>query len=293
VRRVVSLLAGVLFLAAVTPGWAQTLANASSEAVPAADHSEIECSGYVSASPVSNALYIDGGPDNDFLDRYHGFATGDHVFLHIFQGTGPAVGQIYRLVRPISETASRTFFRGGMGDMPTFGYISWYPFQNWDIHKLGQPYADIGRVKIIKLTDGGVVAKVIFACVPANIGDLAVPYQPRPIPTYTPAEHPDRFALSNGKKTGTITAVKNNFESVGTGGIVYLNLGQSDNVQAGTRFRAVRVLRLQTPGLLTPPTLPHETVGEIVVLWTQEKSSVGIVVRAIRDIDAGDAVQME
>jgi hypothetical protein len=293
VRRVLTLLAGVFFLAAVMPGWAQNQAEASGEAIPAAHHSEMECSGFISSSPVPDDLYVDGGADNDNLDTYHAFGTGNYVFLHIHRGTGPVVGQEYRLVRPVSDSFGKALTRSGMGDMPTYGYTDWYPMQNWDIHKLGQPYADTGRVKVVKLTEEGVIAQVEFACVPVNIGDLAIPYEVRPIPTFTETANPDRFALSNGKKIGSILAVKDNFESAGLGGIVYLDLGQSENVQPGEKFRVVHVLRLPSQGLLVPPTLPDETVGEVVVLWTEDKTSVGIVVRALRDIDAGDAVQME
>ena len=43
----------------------------------------------------------------------------------------------------------------------------------------------------------------------------------------------------------------------------------------------------------SPRDFPPETVGELVVLWTEEKSSMGMVVSAYRGIDAGDKVQGE
>lgn len=292
-RRVLTLLAGVFFLASVLPGWAQNQAEASGGTVAAADHSQIECSGYISTAPVAKDLYIDGGADNDFLDTFHAFKAGDYVFLHTQKGTGPLVGQEYRLVRPISDSLKKSLIRGGMGPLPDFGYVDYYPAEGRAIHQLGNPYADIGRVKIIKLTEEGVVAKVEFACTSVHIGDLAIPYESRPIPTFVPTAKPDRFALTNGKLVGSIVAVKNNFESVGDNGIVYLNVGQEENVKPGEKFRVVQELRVPNQGLYVPPTLPEETVGEVVVLWTQEKSSVGVVVRSTRDIDAGDPIQME
>jgi hypothetical protein len=39
--------------------------------------------------------------------------------------------------------------------------------------------------------------------------------------------------------------------------------------------------------------MPRETVGEIVVLSTQEKSSVAIIVNSIRDISVGYGVELE
>jgi hypothetical protein len=293
VRRVLTLAAGVFFLALMVPAWAHSQSNEAGEAMPAAVQTQIECSGFLSSGLVPNDLYIDGGADNDFLDTYHGFADGDYVFLHIHKGSGPTVGQEFRLVRPESETFGHNFVSTGLGGLPDYGYADWYPKQGSQIGKLGLPYSDAGRVKVIKLTSEGVVAQIEFACGAVNIGDIAIPYEARPVPNYTPTDDPDRFALSNGKKIGSIVAVKNNVESAGLGQIVYLNLGQSDNVQPGTKLRVVHVLRLPSDGLLVPPTLPDETVGEVVVLWTEDKSSVAIVVRALRDIDAGDAIQIE
>ncbi len=292
-RRVITLAAGVFFLASFMPVCAHGQSSEAGGAMPAADHSQIECSGFLSGSVVPNDLYVDGGADNDFLDVYHAFSKGDYIFLHIHKGSGPTVGQEYRLVRPESLTFAQDVTTPSMGRMPDFGYNDWYPAQGWNMRKYGRPYADTGRVKIVKLTEEGVVAQVEFACGPVHIGDLAIPYEARTIPDFTPTENPDRFATSNGKKVGSILAVKNNFDSVGTGGIVYLDMGQDDHIQPGQKLRVVHVLRIPDSGLFVPPTLPDETVGEVVVLWTKEKSSVGIVVRSLRDIDAGDAIQVE
>jgi hypothetical protein len=45
--------------------------------------------------------------------------------------------------------------------------------------------------------------------------------------------------------------------------------------------------------MLVYPPLPRETVGEIVVLSTQEKSAAAIVVSCTRDISVGYGVELE
>jgi hypothetical protein len=45
--------------------------------------------------------------------------------------------------------------------------------------------------------------------------------------------------------------------------------------------------------LFAYPPEPRETVGEVVVLSTQEKSSVAIIVNCTRDLNVGYGVELE
>jgi hypothetical protein len=45
--------------------------------------------------------------------------------------------------------------------------------------------------------------------------------------------------------------------------------------------------------VIVHPSLPRETVAEIVVLSTQEKSAVGIIVNSTRDVNVGYGVELE
>jgi len=39
--------------------------------------------------------------------------------------------------------------------------------------------------------------------------------------------------------------------------------------------------------------MPRESVGELVILSTQQKSSVGLVVNGLREIFLGDGIELE
>jgi len=152
----------------------------------------------------------------------------------------------------------------------------------------------VGRAKVVAVREERAVAEVTFACGPVSLDDIAILYQARPIPEYKEADKFDRFVPPNGKQLGAITAAAFNAGAVGVGRMVYINLGELDGVRAGNTFRIFHISRdYLLQGILGPPDLPRESVGELVVLTTQEKSSVGIVVRSIRDISLGDGIELE
>lgn len=290
-KRIAALSVGVFFLASISALAGSPESTSAQKPIPATTQGQMECTGFISAAPVPDDVNVEGGADNDFNNTWHAFTTGDYVYLQTQHGTGPVLGEEFRLVRPEADDTLQSWIRAGLGPMPDFGYRDWYAWQGYDIRKLGRPYRDTGRVKVIKLTPYGAVAKVLFACTAVNKGDLALPYSPRTAPTYVPTVHLDRFALSNGKQTGAITAIRDNAGVAGAGDIVYLNIGQGV-AQPGQKYRIIRVL---LPGhtLLVAPSLPDETIGELVVLWAQDKSAVAVIVSALRQIQPGDAIQLE
>jgi hypothetical protein len=206
------------------------------------------------------------------------FTPRESIYLYTRSSRiGFSVGEEFSLVRP-----AKAIFR-----------TSRYAGEHWSIHTLGTPYEDVGRAKVTHVTPEGAVAEVSFACGPIYPGDIAVPYQPRTIPQYVPAEL-ERFALPNGKTLGAITAGRNNSASLVTGDIVYLNLGEKDGAKAGQRYRVFYYLRPpSSSALFVYPPIPRETVGEVVVLSTQENSSAAIIVDCRRDIILGYGVELE
>jgi hypothetical protein len=277
VYRKLIVLAGVFLLLVVTEGLAQEPA-AEATAIPAATQSEMACSGFIAGSPVSTDLYVLDGADNDFHVTARQFATGDFVYLRSRSGVAFAVGNEFSVVRPAKELMR----------------IKWYEGQGSSVRSLGSAYEDLGKVKIISVTPHGAVAEVTFACGPLVPGDIVLPYQARAIPQYTPRAHFDRFVLPNGKLAGAITAAANNTGTVGTGRIAYINLGREDGVSPGQRFRIFRIFREEAGGgLWAYPETPRETLGELIILSTQDRSSVAMVVSCRREIALGDGVELE
>lgn len=276
-RKLISL-AGVFLVLAVTGGLAQEPGAEPAAAIPAATETEMNCSGFISGTQVSAERYIFDGADNDFRASLRQFAVGDFVYLRSRTGGTFAVGNEFALVHSANELMR----------------IKWYEGQGGSIRSLGFAYEDVGRVKVVTLSPHGAIAQVTFACGPVSPGDVAIPYQPRAIPQYTPSGKPDRFSLPNGKLAGAITAGVDNTAYFGAGSRAFINLGQADGISPGQRFMVFHIIRdSMNEGFRTMPEPPREITGELVVLATHEKSSVAIVVNSSREISLGDGIELE
>jgi len=246
-------------------------------AYPAASATDMNCSGFISGQPVSNDIYLFDGADNDNLGYARAWLTGEHVFLRSRGGASIAVGTEYRLVRSAKDLL----------------HVSWYDGQGASIRSLGSPYQTMGRVKVVRTTPEGAIAEVTTACRLITRGDIAIPVVNRPIPQNTPSVL-DRYAPSNGKIQGAITVGVDNASFFGGGKLAYINLGTSDGVAAGQKFRVFHILRDEPAGVWTlPANGPRQTVGELIVLSTEEKSSLAMVTQSTREIRLGDGIEQE
>jgi hypothetical protein len=245
--------------------------------IPAATPSQADCTGFITATNVPKDIIVLDGADNDLASAIRQFTPSESIYLYSRSKSSFAIGEQFSLVRPAKELFRTTRYSG----------------EHWSIRGLGKPYEDVGRVQVTHVTPEGAVAEVSFACGPIYPGDIAVPYQLRTIPDYVPAKL-DRFPLPNDKIHGTIVAARNNFAALTIGDIVYLDVGEKQAARVGQLYRVYHYLPCPKPWeLIVYPPEPRETIGEVVVLSTQEKSSVAIIVNSTRDINLGYGVELE
>jgi len=271
-------LVGSLFLFAAATAFGQQAEPMPAAGVPVASPSEMACSGFISGAPLSKDLYVFEGADNDLHSEFHTWVQGDYVYLRSRTGAGFAAGNEFSIVRPASELMR----------------VQWYEGQGRSLASLGAAYEDVARVKVTTVTPHGAVAEVTFACLSIESGDLAVARPARSAPAYTPSGRLERFGPSNGKLLGAITATSDNKVYTGKNGLVHINLGQSDGVAAGQKFRVFHIIReTMRTGLYALPETPRENIGELVILSTEDRSSVAMVVQCTREIALGDGIQLE
>jgi hypothetical protein len=225
-------------------------------------------------------------------------------------GTGYSVGSEYEIVRALRD----------------INEYEMYPGQKKLLKETGQPYEEVGRVKIIDTRSHAAIALVEYSCDGVNPGDTAIPFAEKQTVTFHVPIQFDRFLPASGKLSGRIVMGKD-FDSVlGTGQKVYINVGANQGVKVGDYFRAVRSYQADLddpvdslsfkaaiaedtqaktpsvdPKMFTKSNgpvihvrdLPRRAVGEIVIIGVTPTTSTGMIVFAMEDVHAGDNVEMD
>ncbi|GBD39911.1 hypothetical protein HRbin37_02197 [bacterium HR37] len=102
--------------------------------------------------------------------------------------------------------------------------------------------------------------------------------------------------LKKGKQRlyGSIIETLNNVELSGRGDIVYIDVGEEDNVVPGNTFSVYKLPRMAfDPDRGGGITIPGAFVGRVVVLNVQRETSTAIVLESSRQIERGDTVSLD
>ena len=313
---------GYLLLLAATAGWAQTsldIATANvvtpSGTIPTTPsfpiqrvqmptYADVYCAGFINRQTLPDANFVAGGLQTPNTTK---FVKNDIVYL---EGTGYSLGAQYEIIRALR-------------DMDEY---EMYPGQNKVMKATGQPYAEIGRVRVIDTRSKAAVALVEYSCDPINPGDTAIPFAEKTMVAFHAPVRFDRFLPTGSKVSGRIVMGRD-FDSVlGTGQKVYMNVGANQGVKVGDYFRAVRTYEADLtdpvdslsfkaaisedtqkkqpsfdPNMFTKGNgpvihvrdLPRRAVGEIVVIGTTPTTATGMIVFAMEDVHAGDNVELD
>jgi len=275
------------------------------ERVQTPTYADLYCAGFINKQVLPNANYVAGGLQTPNTTK---FVTGDIVYL---TGSNYTLGGQYTILRELLDQNRYEVFPG----------------QKKALAEAGQPYGEIGRVRIIDTRSKNAIAQIEYSCDPINPGDIAVPFAEKPAVSFHPPLRFDRFVpATNGKTSGRIVLGKD-FDSVlGTGMKVYVNIGTNQGVKVGDYFRAVRSynadLRDPVDSLSfyastaedtqkRPPSiegnwmtktkgpnirvsdLPRRAVGEIVIIGVTPTTATGMIVFSMEDVHAGDGVELD
>jgi hypothetical protein len=313
---------GLLVLLVASAAWAQSAtdsaaassttpdktllntANFPTQRVQMPTYADVYCAGFINRQSLPDANFVVGGLDTPETTK---FVRGDVVYL---RGAGYSVGAEYEIVRALKDINEYEMFPG----------------QFKLLKATGQPYEEVGRVRIIDTRSKAAVAQVEYSCDPINPGDTAIPFAEKLMVPFHPPLRFDRFLPTGSKVSGRIVMARD-FDSVlGTGQKVYFNVGANQGVKVGDYFRAVRNYQATLedpvdslsfrasvsedtqkkqpsfdPGLwekgngpvIHVRDLPRRAVGEIVVIGTTPTTATGMIVFAMEDVHAGDGVELD
>jgi hypothetical protein len=274
------------------------------ERVPTPTYADLYCAGFISRQTLPDANFVMGGLESPTTSK---FLRGDIIFL---KGSGYTTGAEYEIVRAMRDVNE----------------YEMYPGERKLLKTTGQPYAELGRVRVIDTRSKTAIAEIEFSCDGMNAGDTAIPFTEKPTLNFHPPIKFDRFLPSSNKVSGRIIMGKDFDAELGTGHKVYLNVGAQQGVKVGDFFRAVRSYeedlanpvdslsfmasiaednQLKTPVIepakFTRPTgpvihvrdMPRRAVGEILIIGVTPTTATGMVVFAPEDVHAGDRVELD
>src|SRR5258708_1067053 len=311
---------GLLLLLLTTAAWAQSASNTDipdapqgtsptsatfpTQRVQTPTYADLYCAGFINKQTLPDANFVAGGLQTPSTTK---FVRGDMVYL---MGTGYSAGAEYEIVRALRDVNEYEMFPG----------------QKKLLKETGQPYEEVGRIKIVDTRHHTAIAQIEYACDGVNPGDTAIPFAEKQSITFHAPLRFDRFIPPGNRLSGRIVMCKDFDSQLGTGHKLYINLGANQGVKVGDYFRAVRSYdadlkdpadslsfkaaiaedtQKKTPSVdpakitkgngpvIHVRDLPRRSVGEIVVIAVTPTTATGMVVFAMEDVHAGDAVEVD
>src|SRR5208283_3378354 len=201
---------GLLLLLLATAAWAQSGADQGSETlqgtaptsasfpterVQSPTYADMYCAGFISKQTLPDANYVMGGLQTPSTTK---FTRGDMVYL---QGTGYSAGAEYEIIRALRDINEYEVFPG----------------QRKLLKETGQPYEEVGRVKIIDTRSRAAIAQIEYACDGVNPGDTAIPFAEKQMVNFHAPIHFDRFLPPAKRVSGRIVMGKDFDSQMGTG----------------------------------------------------------------------------
>jgi len=255
--------------------------------------STVYCSGFVTDQKVPDATRLVSGEQSNVKLV---FSRGDYVYINRGQDKGVRVGDRYSVVRPEKDPLE----------------VQWFKWQDKLLKAMGTHYVDAGQLQVVSVQPKVAVAEVTLSCNFMERGDIVIPFEERPQPTFKDAGTFDHFAPVSGKPVAMVVQAREYNQSAGQGLTVYVNLGTQKGVKVGDYFR---VFRYQGTLAETPPQtkdfqdrmygfgsspgrynwndLPREVLGEGIVLNVSRNSSTVFITYSSQTIYAGDYVEIE
>jgi len=225
---------GLFVLLLTTAAWAQTTTDPSTfqapegttpttysfpiERIPTPTYADLYCAGFISRHILPDSNFIMGGIHTPTTTH---FTRGDIVYL---RGTGYTNGAEYEIVRALRDLNEYEMFPG----------------QQKLLKQTGQPYEEVGRVKVIDTRSKAAIAQIEYACDGVNPGDTTIPFAEKQVlPFHGPVRF-DRYLPASNKVSGRIVMGKDFDSQMGTGHKLYINVGANQGVKVGDFFRATR-----------------------------------------------------
>src|ERR1700722_777785 len=127
---------------AAPAGTSPTTNSIPTERVQTPTYADLYCAGFISKQTLPDANYVAGGLQTPTTTK---FTRGALVYL---SGTGYSAGAEYEIVRALRDIDE----------------YEMYPGQKNLMKETGQPYEEVGRIKIVDTRNRTAIAQIEYAC---------------------------------------------------------------------------------------------------------------------------------
>ncbi len=230
-------------------------APAPAPLVPVADLADVYCSGWIAGERTPSQVRVIGRE----TERVY-VAQGDVVYINQGRGQGMQAGRELAVIRqthpvehPVTDEVLGTFVKR------------------------------LGKLRILATQENTATAVIEQSCADIVEGDEVVPWTPIPIPRISKLPPFDRWGGEpSGGQTGYVVESRDDVPAVGSGYLMYTNLGTDAGIAPGD---VLTVYREQGD-------LPLMMLGQAVVVETQARTSSAKVMLAVKEIYIGDRVEV-
>jgi len=265
--------------------------KASTANMPTA--SDMYCGGFIASEKIPTNHYVVAGWNSPDQTRYASQSV-DVLYIH---GKDMKEGDRFEIIRRAKDP----------------NHYEYYPGQNAAVKELGEPYFELGYVRVTEVQKETAIAVPELACADFVMGDLAVPFVERQAPVFRVVKL-DKFAPPTGSPHGRIIMGHEFDGYLAAKSTAVVNLGE-DKVKVGDYLRVTRTYsrtyRDPEASLAMKATanedtqadpyksaqtevssLPLRTLGNMIVLEVRRKSATAMVVTSLQEIQVGDGVEL-
>lgn len=183
-----------------------------------AGKSALFCAGFIRHQPLPPMPQIVGAEEEQEQRK---FGDGDVVYLNAGSAQGIKEGQTFQIIRP--RGAVKGVHKQKAGPIGT--YIQ-----------------DIGQLHVFKVRENTSAAQITMSCDMVLFGDLLSAVPDRESPVRRSDANLDRFTDPSGKQTGRLMMAKDSRELLTRNDVVYIDLGEEDQVKRGDYLTIYRPL---------------------------------------------------
>jgi len=205
------------------------------------------------------------------MDFQDSFSEGDIVYIDGGVNQGVAAGDrffVLTKVRPLKR----------LFDEPKMGHV-------YSQETIGIVYSRIGQIKVLCAQEDSAIAEIVYACDPIDIGNVVEPFKPIPVPLVIDPDPSDRCDVPNGLPIGRIIYTRDDQIEIGSGWLVFIDLGSTDGVYPGQFATIYRENPVKG--------MPRLVLGDLGVLTVKENYSTAILTGGWASVYVGDMVELK